>query len=163
VKKSRGLFLFKRNENKNCKGNLTPVMPFAARFSCCGTIDFISILIYFPRGLWQQILYQNLWNSSNYWPVKKSRRLFLLERNEKKNCKGPLTPVMPFAARFSCCATIAFNSILKYFPRGLWSVVCLMGGERGTCLGPPFFGAPPWGVMRVNFPYIWWKTYYPLI
>jgi len=26
---------------------------------------------------------------------------------------------MPFAARFSCCATIDFNSILKYFHRGM--------------------------------------------
>ena len=26
---------------------------------------------------------------------------------------------MPFAARLSCCETIDFNSILKYFPRGL--------------------------------------------
>jgi len=23
------------------------------------------------------------------------------------------------------------------------SVVCLRGGERGTCLGPPLFGGPP--------------------
>jgi len=35
-----------------------------------------------------------------------------------KNRKGTLTPKMLFAARFSCCATIEFNSILKYFPRG---------------------------------------------
>jgi len=35
---------------KNCKGTLTPKMPFAARFSCCATIDFNSTLIYFPRG-----------------------------------------------------------------------------------------------------------------
>jgi len=71
-KKWRGLFLFKRNETKNCKGTLTPKMPFAARFSCCATIDFNSRLKYFPRGLWWQILYQNLWNLSNYWSVKKS-------------------------------------------------------------------------------------------
>jgi len=45
----------------------------------------------------------------------------------------------------------------------IWSVVCLRGGERGTCLGPPFLGAPPWGVTHVNFPYFWWKTYYPHI
>jgi len=45
VKKSRGLFLFKGNEMQNCKGTLTPKMPFAARFSCCATIDFNSILI----------------------------------------------------------------------------------------------------------------------
>jgi len=40
---------------------------------------------------------------------------------------------------------------------------CLRGGERDTCLGPPLFGGPPWGVARVNFPYFWWKTYYSLI
>jgi len=45
--------------------------------------------------------------------------LFLFKRNEKKNRRGTVTPKMPFAARFSCCATINFNSILKYFPRGL--------------------------------------------
>jgi len=120
VQKSRGLFLFKRNEKKNHRGTLTPKMPFAARFSCCATIDFNSILKYFPRGLWWQILYQNLWNLSNYWSVKKSRGLFLLKWNEKKNRRGTLTPKMPFAVRFSCCATIDFNSVLKYFPTGLW-------------------------------------------
>jgi len=25
----------------------------------------------------------------------------------------------------------------------LYAVVCLRGGKRGTCLGPPFLGAPP--------------------
>jgi len=120
VKKLRGLFLFKRNEMKNCKGTLTPKMPFVARFSCCATIDFNSIFKYFPRGLWWQILYQNLWNLLNYRSIKKSRGLFLLKWNEKKNRRGTLTPKMPFAARFSCCATIDFNSILKYFPSGLW-------------------------------------------
>jgi len=50
---------------------------------------------------------------------KTSRRLFLSKRNEMKNCKGTPTPKMPFAARFSCCATIDFISILKYFSRGL--------------------------------------------
>ena len=44
---------------------------------------------------------------------------FLFKRNEKQNFKGTLTPKMPLAARFSCCATIDFNSILKYFPRRL--------------------------------------------
>jgi len=50
---------------------------------------------------------------------KKSRGIFVFKRNEKKNRKGTLTPKMRFAARFSCCATIDFNSILKCFPRGL--------------------------------------------
>ena len=49
---------------------------------------------------------------------KKSRGLFLFERNEKKNRRGTLTPKTSFAARFSFCATVDFNSILKYFPRG---------------------------------------------
>jgi len=49
--KMAGVFLFKRNDMKNCKGTLTPKMPFAARFSCCSTIDFNSILKYIPRGL----------------------------------------------------------------------------------------------------------------
>jgi len=50
---------------------------------------------------------------------KKSWGLLLFKRNEKKNRKGTLTPKMRFVARFSCCAAIDFNSILKYFPRGL--------------------------------------------
>jgi len=66
VKKSRVLSLFKRNEQKNRKGALTPKMPFAARFSCCATIDFNSILKYFPKGYVSEILYQNLRNLSNY-------------------------------------------------------------------------------------------------
>ena len=44
MKKSRGSFSFKRNEKKNCKDNLTPKMPFDARFSCWSTIDFNSLL-----------------------------------------------------------------------------------------------------------------------
>jgi len=50
---------------------------------------------------------------------KTSRVLSLFKRNEMKNLRGTLTPKIPSAARFSCCATIDFNSILKYFPRGL--------------------------------------------
>ena len=50
-KKIAGVILFKRNEKKNRRGTLTPKMLFAARFSCCATIDFDSILKYFPRGL----------------------------------------------------------------------------------------------------------------
>ena len=46
--KIAGVILFKRNEMKNCKCTLTPKMPFAARFWCCATIEFNSILIYFP-------------------------------------------------------------------------------------------------------------------
>jgi len=49
--KIAGLFLFKRNEMKNCKATITPRMPFAVRFSCCATIDFNSILKYFPSSL----------------------------------------------------------------------------------------------------------------
>jgi len=46
------------------------------------------------------MLYQNLWNLSNYWSVKKSWGLFLFKRNDMKNRKGTLTPKMPFAVRF---------------------------------------------------------------
>jgi len=42
-----------------------------------------------------------------------------LKRNEQKIRYGSLTPKMHVAARFACCATIDFNSIMKYFPRGL--------------------------------------------
>ena len=80
-----GLFLFKRNEKKNRRGTVTPKMPFAARFSCCATINFNSILKYFPRGLWWQILYQNLWNLSNYWSVKKSRGYFCFNEMRRKS------------------------------------------------------------------------------
>ena len=45
--------------------------------------------------------------------------LLLFKRNEKKYRRGTPTPKTPFAARFSFCATVDFNSILKYFPRGL--------------------------------------------
>jgi len=45
----------------------------------------------------------------------------------------------------------------------LWTVVCLRGGERGTCLGPPVFGDPPWGDTRVNLHDFVWKTCHSLI
>jgi len=48
-KKSRGLYLFKRNEKKNRKGTPTPKLPLPGS---CAAIDFSSILKYFPRGLW---------------------------------------------------------------------------------------------------------------
>jgi len=50
---------------------------------------------------------------------ERSRGLFLFKRNEKKNRKGTIKQKVPFAAGFSCCATIDFNSMLKYFLRGL--------------------------------------------
>jgi len=50
---------------------------------------------------------------------EKIAMVILLKRNEKPNRKDVLTPKMSFAARFSYCATIDFNSILKYFPREL--------------------------------------------
>jgi len=46
--------------------------------------------------------------------------------------------------------TSALNGHESYL--AVEAVVCLRGGERSTCLGPPFFGAPPWGVTRVHFP-----------
>jgi len=54
---------------KNRKGTPTSKMRVAARFSCCATIDFNLVLKYLPRKLWWYILYQNLWNLSNYWSV----------------------------------------------------------------------------------------------
>jgi len=50
-KKIAGLVLFKRNEKKNRRVTLTPKTPFAARFSFCATVDFKSILKFFPRWL----------------------------------------------------------------------------------------------------------------
>jgi len=47
---------------------------------------------------------------------------FCLNEMRRKIAKGTLTPKMPFLARFSCCATINFNSILKYFPRGVMMI-----------------------------------------
>jgi len=40
-----------------------------------------------------------------------------------------------------CLRTFLIQAVL--------TVVCLRGGERGTCLGPPLFWGPPWGVTRV--------------
>jgi len=48
--KNRGVVFFKRYEKKHHKGTLTTKMPFAARFSCCATIDFNSISKYLRRG-----------------------------------------------------------------------------------------------------------------
>ena len=45
--------------------------------------------------------------------MKKSRVFFLFKRNEKKNRKGTLTPKMPFAARFSCCAMVVLAYPVK--------------------------------------------------
>ena len=56
---------------------------------------------------------------------EKTRWLFLFKRNDMKNGKSTLTPKIPFAARFSCCATIDFNSVLNYFPRGYDNKVCI--------------------------------------
>jgi len=40
------------------------------------------------------------------------------------------------------------------------AVVYLRGCERGTCLRTPLSWGHPWGVKRIHFPYLWWKTYY---
>jgi len=45
--------------------------------------------------------------------MKNLRGLFLFKRNEKSNGKGTLTPKMPFAARFSCCAMVVLTSPVK--------------------------------------------------
>ena len=129
-------------------------MPFIARFSCYATTDFNSILIYLPRRLWWQILYQNLWNVSDYWSVKGSRGLFLFERNEKKNGKGTLTPKMPFDARLSCCAMVVLTSPVKcLFPTfqvcTLWLVALFQQGAHHLTLGPLFVSF--WDMMKCIF------------
>jgi len=67
-----------------------------------------KVLKYFPRKVWSYILYQNLWNISSYWSMKKSRELFLFKRNAKPNHKGTLTPKMSFAAD-SHVAALSFS------------------------------------------------------
>jgi len=99
-------------------------MRFVARFLCCATIDFNSILKYFPRGYDNKFYIKIFGYLSNYWSVKKSRGLFLFKRNEMKNCKGTLTPKMSFAAIFSWCAMVVLMSPVKcIFPTLL---VCLL-------------------------------------
>jgi len=111
--KIAGLFLLKRNDMKNCKGTLTSKMPFAARFSCCATVDFNSILIYFPRGYDNKFYIKIFGIYRTIDLLKIGGVLFLFKRNDMKNCKGALTPKMPFAARLSCCAMVVLTSPVK--------------------------------------------------
>jgi len=125
-KKSRGYFCL--NKMKNRKGTLKPKLHFASRFSCCATIDFNSILKYFPSWLSQQILYQNLRNLSSHWCVKKSRGLFLFKQREisyqlsatamilKRICYADITnyPIKLFSAG------ALFMKVIKIFDQHDW-------------------------------------------
>jgi len=67
----------------------------------------------------------------------------LFKRNKKKNRKGTLTPKMPFAAGFSCCAMVVLMSPVKcLFPTlqvcTLWFVALFQQGARHLKLSPLF-------------------------
>jgi len=86
--------------------------------------------------------------------VKKSRWLFLPKRNETKNCQGTLTPKMPFAARFSCCAMVVLTSPVKFiFPTlqvcPLWLVALFQQGSHHLTLSPLFVSY--WDMMKCIF------------
>jgi len=54
-----------------------------------------------------------------------------------------------FLLNKKCTATLNKNRHFVYQAMSLCPVVCLRGGERGTCLGPALFGGPPWGITRI--------------
>jgi len=72
----------------------------------------------------------------------KNRGLFLFKRNEKKNRIDTLTPKMPFAARFSCCAMVVLVSRVKISfsnSSGVHSLVALFQqGAHHLTLSPLF-------------------------
>jgi len=109
--------LFKRNEKKNRKGTLTPKMPIAAGFSCCVTIDFNQCKNTFRGGYGDKCICKSSEFILLLTCKKIAEVIFVSTKREEKSQRYSNTK-MPFAARFSCCATIDFNSILKYFPRG---------------------------------------------
>jgi len=43
------------------------------------------------------------------------------------------------------------------------TVVCLRGGERGTCFGPPIFGGPPFKFYVRKFSLFLMKNFFSLI
>jgi len=80
--------------------------------------------------------------------------LFLFKRNQKKNCKSTLTPKMPFAARFSCCAMVVLTSPVKcVFPTlqvcTLWLVALFQQGSHHLMLSPLFVSY--WDMMKCIF------------
>ena len=71
-----------------------------------------------------------------------------------KNCKGSLTPKMPFAARFSCCAMVVLMSPVKcLFPTlqvcPLWLVALFQQGSHHLTLSPLFVSY--WDTMKCIF------------
>jgi len=87
---------------------------------------------------------------------KKSRGLFLFKRNEKKIGKGTLTPKVPFAARFSCCAMVVLASPVKcLFPTlqvwNLWLVALFQQGAHHLALSPLCISY--WDMMKCIFPH----------
>jgi len=70
---------------------------------------------------------------------------------------GGMHPLHPPCVRawapHNCDWTVTLHVITNKYLEQLCPVICLRGGERGTCLGPPLFGGPPRGVSRVNLPY----------
>ena len=57
---------------------------------------------------------------------------------------------VPLQKKLDLTRLYKFNVDIQVdYKRQIWvkkavrAVVCLRGGERGTCLGPPLFGGPP--------------------
>ena len=78
----------------------------------------------------------------------------MFKRNEKKNGKGTLTPKMPFAARFSCCAMVVLTSPVKCLFRTLqvctlWLVALFQQGAHHLTLSPLFVFF--WDMMKCIF------------
>ena len=49
--------------------------------------------------------------------------------------------------------SVAYSQIKSL--SGLYTVVCLREGKRGTCLASPLFRDPHQGISRVNIPHFW--------
>jgi len=66
--------------------------------------------------------------------------------------------------RLSFSAIVAIRPFRKYY-----ELVATHENSQATLVRSGVFkerrarGGPSWGVTRVNFPYFWWKTYYPFI
>ena len=86
--------MFKRNDKKNRKDTLKQKNAFAARFSCCGIIDFNSILNTFREG-YDKKFNIKIFGIYRIMNCQKSRDLVLFKRNNKKNRKDTLTQGWP--------------------------------------------------------------------
>ena len=78
----------------------------------------------------------------------------MFKRNEKKNRRGTLTPKMPFAAKFPCCAMMVLSSPVKcLFPTlqvcTLWLVALFQHGAHHLTLSPLFVSY--WDMMKCIF------------